>query len=450
MSQKECKAMQDYFLKLNRLVNTLLENTNEVILCHFSGELSDFIRFNHGKVRQVGSVEQRVIELELIQGKRSSHGYLDLTGELETDEQRLKALLFKLREHLAYLPEDPHLNYSTEIHSTGSVMPNDLHDAKEILADILRDVEDSDFVGHYAGGATFSGFFNTLGQLNWHNTYSFNLDWSLYHTKDKAVKNAYAGFQWNSVTFLDKMRESKQQLDILKRDPITIEPGKYKVFLAPSALYEIISLLCWGGFSAKELQTKQSPLLRMQQDEKCQLHPTVTIRENIEHGLAPAFQEQGFLRPQYLNLIEQGKLQNALVSPRTAKEYNLTTNGANCEESPISIDMEQGSFSQKEALKTLDTGIYIHNLWYLNYSDRASCRITGMTRFASFWVEKGEIVAPLNVMRFDESLYNLLGSNLIALTREREFIMDTSTYEKRSVVSARLPGALISDFNFTL
>jgi predicted Zn-dependent protease len=442
--------MQDYFLKLNRLTNTLLENTNEVILCHFTGELSDFIRFNHGKVRQVGSVEQRTIELELIQGKRSSHGCLDLTGELETDEQRLKALLFKLREHIAYLPEDPHLHYSTKVHSTASVMPNDLHDAKEILADILRDVEETDFVGHYAGGATFSGFFNTLGQQNWHNTYSFNLDWSLYHSKDKAVKNAYAGFQWNSVTFLDKIRESKQQLDILKQSPMTIDPGKYKVFLAPSALYEIIGLLSWGGFSAKELQTKQSPLLRLQEDKNCQLHPTVTIRENIEHGLAPAFQEQGFLRPPRLTLIEQGKLKNTLVSPRTAKEYNLTTNGAYHDESPVSIDMQAGSFSQKDVLETLDTGIYINNLWYLNYSDRAACRITGMTRFASFWVEDGKIIAPLNVMRFDESLYNLLGSNLIALTREREFIMDTDTYEQRSVVSARLPGALIDKFNFTL
>ncbi len=442
--------MQDYFLKLNRLINTLLENTNEVILCHFSGEMSDFIRFNHGKIRQVGSVEQHVIKLDLVQGKRSSHGHLDLTGELETDEQRLKVLLFKLREHIAYLPEDPHLSYSTEVHSTSSVMPNDLHDAKEILADILSDVEDTDFVGHYAGGAMFSGFFNTLGQQNWHNTYSFNLDWSLYHSKDKAVKNAYAGFQWDSVTFLDKMRESKQQLDILKRTPINIKPGKYRVFLAPSALYSIIDLLCWGGFSARELQTKQSSLLRMQQDEKYHLHPTVTIRENIEHGLASAFQEQGFLRPRHLNLIEQGRLKNTLISPRTAKEYNLVTNGADFYESPVSLDVQAGSFSQEDVLKNLDNGIYINNLWYLNYSDKAACRMTGMTRFASFWVENGEIVAPVNVMRFDESLYNVLGSNLIALTREREFIVDTDTYGQRSMVSMRLPGALIDEFNFTL
>lgn len=35
-----------------------------------------------------------------------------------------------------------------------------------------------------------------------------------------------------------------------------------------------------------------------------------------------------------------------------------------------------------------------------------------MTRFATFWVEQGRIVAPVDAMRFDDSLYRLLGSEL--------------------------------------
>jgi predicted Zn-dependent protease len=98
----------------------------------------------------------------------------------------------------------------------------------------------------------------------------------------------------------------------------------------------------------------------------------------------------------------------------------------------------------------LDNGIYINNLWYLNYSDRAACRLTGMTRFATFWVEKGEIVAPLSVMRFDDTLYHILGEHLTALTAEREFIMETDTYENRSTSSTRLPGALVEKLILTL
>ena len=35
-----------------------------------------------------------------------------------------------------------------------------------------------------------------------------------------------------------------------------------------------------------------------------------------------------------------------------------------------------------------------------------------MTRFATFWVEDGVIQSPLEVMRFDETIYRMLGENL--------------------------------------
>ncbi|OAD23354.1 Zn-dependent protease [Candidatus Thiomargarita nelsonii] len=167
-------------------------------------------------------------------------------------------------------------------------------------------------------------------------------------------------------------------------------------------------------------------------------------------GVAPTFQAEGFIKPAQVSLIKQGVYNQALVSPRSAQEYGIKTNGANSEEVPTSLDLAAGEFPQANVLKTLDKGIYINNLWYLNYSDRAACRMTGMTRFATFWVENGEIVAPLSVMRFDETLYHILGDKLMALTAEREFILDTSTYEARSTGSVRLPGALVEDFSLTL
>jgi predicted Zn-dependent protease len=73
-----------------------------------------------------------------------------------------------------------------------------------------------------------------------------------------------------------------------------------------------------------------------------------------------------------------------------------------------------------------------------------------MTRFATFWAEDGEIVAPVNVMRFDDTVYNLLGDRLVGLTDEAEVILDASTYERRSTDSLRIPGALVGEMIFTL
>jgi predicted Zn-dependent protease len=73
-----------------------------------------------------------------------------------------------------------------------------------------------------------------------------------------------------------------------------------------------------------------------------------------------------------------------------------------------------------------------------------------MTRFATFWVEGGRIAAPVSPMRFDDSIYRMLGTSLVALTRERELLLDPSTYDERSTASARLPGALLGSLRFTL
>jgi predicted Zn-dependent protease len=128
----------------------------------------------------------------------------------------------------------------------------------------------------------------------------------------------------------------------------------------------------------------------------------------------------------------------------------VPTNGASEWETPESIDMAPGDIPNAKVLERLGTGIYVGNLWYLNYSDRPACRITGMTRFATLWVENGVIQAPLSVMRFDETLYRVLGENLVGLTAQTEMILDPTTYEQRSTSSWRLPGALIDDFAFTL
>jgi predicted Zn-dependent protease len=149
-------------------------------------------------------------------------------------------------------------------------------------------------------------------------------------------------------------------------------------------------------------------------------------------------------------LVDRGALVGALVAPRTAREFDLAANGANATEAPESLCMEGGDLPAQDALAALDTGLAIGNLWYLNYSDLPAGRITGMTRFATFWVEGGRIVAPVDVLRFDDTLYRMLGDNLEALTTQTELRLDASTYGARTLTSARLPGALLKELTFTL
>jgi len=443
---------QTRFYELVDAANEALEG-QEILIANAHVEQTDFVRFNQGRVRQAGTVDQRDLELRLIAGKRHAKTSLSLSADHRANQKLVLASIRQLRGLLGHLPEDPHLLFAQEPQSTEQIKPNLLPSSQDIVQSVVGACQTPrgtlDLVGIYAAGGVQQGFANSLGQRNWFATHSFNLDWCLYHSADKAVKSTYAGFEWKQDRFEKKMASAERQLDVLKQPAKTIEPGQYRVYLAPAAMDEMVSLLCWGGFGAQYHQTKTSPLLRLVQGEQS-LNAQVSIAENTAQGTGAGFQGAGFLRPTHVDLIKEGRCSGALVSPRSAIEYGLQTNGAGEDESPQSLDMAGGSLDANNLLKQLDTGVWINNLWYLNYSDRSACRMTGMTRFACFWVENGQIVAPINVMRFDETAYRTLGDNLEGLTQDREFMMSTDTYYRRSTNSSRLPGAIVRDFPFTL
>jgi predicted Zn-dependent protease len=438
--------MKEQFFELaDRLGRELA--AGEALLCSLNAERSDFVRFNRGQVRQAGSVRQRFLSVRLVRDRRQAEATVAIAGNGE-DRDLARATVARLREELARLPADPWLLVAERPASTSTVRRGRLAAAEEITQQVVAGAAGRDLVGFLASGTMYRGFANSFGQRNWHEVDGFNLEWSLFLENGKAVKTGYAGFDWDPTIFAAKLAAAAGELALLALPPRTLEPGEHRAYLGPRALDELVGLLCWGGFSARARATKQSPLLRM--EHGATLSPKLTLTENTAAGVAPGFQHDGFVKPAAVTLIANGRLGDALVSPRSAKEYGLETNAANARESPESLDMAGGGLEPGEALAALDTGLSIDNLWYLNFSDRPAGRITGMTRFATFWVEGGRIVAPVGPMRFDDTVYRMLGDNLIDLTRSRELLPDPSTYEQRSTASPRLPGALLGALRFTL
>jgi predicted Zn-dependent protease len=440
--------MRDYFYRLADFVNAQLTG-DEAFTAWFSGEDSDFTRFNHARVRQSGHVSQRYLNVDLMVGNRHAASEMTLTGERSVDEARVSEAMAGLRTVIPHLPEDPHLLVSDEVRNTEQEAPRELPAATDAVEQILGAGEGHDLVGLLAIGDVSSGFANSLGQRNWFSSSSYNFDYSIYHHADKAVKSAFAGSSWDEDALRKNVASSVSQVEILAREPKTLKPGRYRVYLSPVALYDFVGMLSWGGFGLKDLRTKQTVLLRMV-EEGATFADSVTISENTKDGVAPNFQSKGFIKPDTVTLIERGAQKDCLVSPRSAKEYGVPTNGAGGGESPQSLDIAAGDIPQTEVLDRLGTGLWINNLHYLNYSDRPNCRVTGMTRFACLWVENGNVVAPVNVMRFDETMYRALGENLIGFTREREMILDSGSYGGRGTSSGRVPGALVEDFTFNL
>jgi len=441
-------SIEAYFGDVAGLLDRSLA-AGEVYTCRLDAENSDFVRLNRGKVRQPGSVAQCYLRLHLVSGHRHAEQCITVSGDAGRDREPILAALARLRATLAALPDDPHLSYATDVRPSRVVRSEAALPAETIIETVLEAARGLDLVGLYAGGPVYRGFANSFGQRNWHEVTSFSLQWSLYHRADKAVKSAYGGFAWDDAAFAAKKADAREGLALLGRPARSLGPGRYRAYLTPRAMEEIAGMLCWGGFSGRALETRQSCLFRLR-DGSAELDPSVSFSENTAEGIAPAFQDEGFARPAEVPLVDAGRMVGSLVNPRTAREFTLVHNGANASEVPESLDMRAGSVAAADALAMLDTGLYISNLWYLNFSDRTACRLTGMTRFASFWVEGGRIVAPVDVMRFDDSVFRLLGQELVGLTSERELLVNSDSYHQRNANSMRLPGAVVREMAFTL
>ncbi|HLP87266.1 MAG TPA: TldD/PmbA family protein [Nostocaceae cyanobacterium] len=436
----------------NQLLETLLikKAEHEDFTVRFYAENSQFTRFNCAKVRQSGLVADGWIELTLMSDQRSATNQFPFTGNWETDWLVAYAALQELRTELPILPVDPYLVLPMGNSTSREVNTGKLLAPEEIITKILEPVEDLDFTGFYAGGFVIRAYGDSSGQKHWFATDLFTLDYSIFMESGQATKGIFAGSAWDENKFLAKINEAKQQLKILSRPVKEISKGQYKTYFAPAAVADLLSMLSWDSISEADLQQGNSALSALSHQAKL-LSPKFNLRENFHLGLVPRFNELGEMSPSELDLINQGKLVNTLVNLRTAKEYNKLANGANIAETLRTPEVIAGNLAVEEILSSLGTGLFVSNLHYLNWSDRQTGRITGMTRYACFWVENGEIVAPITNLRFDESLYRFWGEeNLIDFTNFQEIIPDVGTYDNRQLGGCLVPGMLVKDFTYTL
>ncbi len=420
----------------------------EELTINITAEETLFVRFNGNRVRQNTDVEQINVSLLLQGNGRTVEKSRTLSGDLESDQAAMMRLLAKCRDEALSLPVDPNQvpiennGISSEEFSGNLLAPED------VVPAVVAPAQGCDLAGFYAGGIVIRGNRNSKGQSHWFATETFFLDYSIYNGS-KAAKGSYAGSTWNAADWAANLERTQNLLALQSLPQQDVKPGSYRTYLAPRAFSDLLGMLNWNALSASAWKQGRSPFKKLAEHEAT-LSPLVNIEENFSMGLTPRFNDLGEVSETRVPLIGGGALKNLLVSSRTAKEYALAANGACAEESPRAMDVSAGTLDEKDVLAALGAGLYLSNLHYLNWSDPVSARVTGMTRYACFWVEDGEIKGPIKDLRWDESLYGALGSKLMALTSHTEIDPAVDTYYRRSLGGSRTPGALIEGFTFTL
>lgn len=429
--------------------------SGEAAFAYLRAERSDFVRVNRARVRQAGSVERAVLALRLFRGGRQAQMRCTLASPRGVGAQ-VREALDALRSASEALPADPFASFdpgpgvSEHIAQAHAAAP-EAHAAapEEVVGAIVDAGAGVDLVGLYAGGDVVRGLASNLGHRHYHEAASASFDFSIHFAGGQATKHAWSASRWNAGGLRAAIEAAAVQARILERPARRLEPGAWRALLGPAAVADLVSLLGWGGFSERASRSGQSPLARAQRGD-ARFDPSFEIVDDLDALGVPRFQPEGFLRAARSTLVEAGRPAQRLVSPRSAVEFDVAGNGAHDDERPRAACVRAGRLEGASLHEALGTGIAIPNLWYLNYSDRQACRVTGMTRFATLWVENGVPVAPVAPMRFDDSLYRVFGAGLLGLGAQVDTIPETETWDGREPGGVRAPAALVEALRLTL
>lgn len=444
--------LREEFQKLGQASFELLKSGEKMRL-GLKGEKTQYVRYSQGKVRHNHHVDQVEITCTFQAQQKEIQKTFTMSSLPSDNLETIQNFLVSSRTHVQHLPEfnsfvDLKGDAKITIEKTGRIP-----ELSYFLKEIPKQTSQDDFVGFLTAGEQFKASMTPEGEFLWFQTESFFIDYSIYDGP-RAAKETYAGRNFDEQEWLENLGRTRNKLNLLKKDRQKLPAQGYRVYLEPAAMADILSMFVgWeeaGSILSYSSYKKGATPLKDFIEGKRQFSDKLSINENFGLGFSPSFNSAGELSPEILPLITNGKLSNMLISSRSAKEFSVQGNLADTSEVLRSPEILPGTLKRSEILKKLDRGLYLSNLHYLNWSDRKLARITGMTRFACFWVENGEIVSPIEDLRFDVSLYDILGAGLIDLDEKSASMMDISTYSGRSLGGFQNPGAMIEGFTFTL
>ena len=426
----------------------------EDLTIYMEGENSQYFRFNDSKIRQTGIIEDYNVTLSLYHGKKSLQATTTVSSDIDYSVKNLISEIDGLREPLSLIPENNFTAFPDKFDSLEVYRDGELPNREEILDSLMSIIDKDNLTGVWTSGKIFRASSTSQGTQHWFEKDSFIFDFSLIDTKENMVKILYPGSDWNKDDFITAFDDASNRLQLMDKPKLELKPGKYRVWFEPHAVADFVDMLNWNGVSEASLRNGSSCLLKMRKDN-VKLSEKFSLDESFDRKSTASFNSRSEVSAN-VSLIKHGMLENTLINSKTALEYGLTSNYAEDVNSwgmgeylraPF---MHGGDIKLDERLEKLGTGIFISNIHYLNWSDNLGGRITGLTRYACYWVEDGKMIAPIKTMRFDDSFYNFFGNNLEAVGETLLSRPVIETYDGRNPGETTCPGILVNDFELTL
>jgi len=234
-------------------------------------------------------------------------------------------------------------------------------------------------------------------------------------------------------------------------------PGSYPIVLEPAAvgvLLDFLGMLALNGRSHAEGRGALSNRLGT-----TVAAPAIDLADDpgSARTLPRAFDAEG-VRKAPLTLVAGG-VAGAVVhdrrsaalagGPARSTGHATRPGGSPYGPSPTNLVLGGGDAADAaELASSIERGIYVTRLWYVNTVREKETLLTGMTRDGTFLIEDGAITRPLRDVRFTDSVLRLLGATE-ALTSAQQLVGEGDFYGRRFAYGAVCPALRAGGFRVT-
>lgn len=232
---------------------------------------------------------------------------------------------------------------------------------------------------------------------------------------------------------------------IMSQNPVELPPGEYTVILEEAAVASLLLFLGFLGFGGKTFSEGRSFMSNKIGERITGENITIVEDPFNPEMIGIPFDYEGVTKKKVV-LIENGLARGVVYNSYYANKFGTQSTGHALKPNnpfgpyPKNMAMAAGNSNMEEMISSVDYGILVTRLWYINYLNPMRTMVTGTTRDGTFLIEKGKVTRAVKNMR--------IGQSILEAFSNAELIANTRKVCPQFGVVMLVPAMKIAKFNF--
>jgi predicted Zn-dependent protease len=243
-----------------------------------------------------------------------------------------------------------------------------------------------------------------------------------------------------------EISEKAAQKAIAGKEKRELPPGRYTVILEEEPVAHLLLFLAFMGFGGKTFVERRSFMYGRIGERITGENVTIVDDATDPRTAGMPFDYEGVPKRRVV-LIERGIARDVVTDTYYAKKLGKESTGHALRPDnkygpyPKNMIFEGGELDGEEFMKSVERGILVTKLWYVNFMNPMKTMVTGTTRDGTLLIEDGRIKGGVKDMRFVISILESF-SKIQAISKELKL---RSRYGAHLLV----PKIVVEDFLFT-